>query len=118
MKLKRWEWLIIAGLIAVMFGIAYAVDEKITVSYTAKSLTAASYTNATRAIISVSGNDIKFTTDGVTVPTSGGVGVVLKKDLVYTDILISNTAIKNFKAVRASDTDAVINISYQWPQRL
>ena len=117
MKLKKWEWLIIAVIVIGMVGIGIALDEALTVSSTAVSLTAASYVNATRAIISVETNDIRFTLDGVTLPTSGGVGIKLPKDAVYPDILTSKAAIKNFKAVRASATDATIHVTYQWPQR-
>jgi hypothetical protein len=118
MKLKRWEWMIIVGVILTLFGIAYAVDEKLTVSSTTITLTSSKYANATSAIFSVEGNDIKITLDGVTTPTSAGVGIVIKKDAVYANILTSKVAIQNFKAVRASATDATINVSYQWPQRI
>ena len=118
MKLKRWEWLIIIGVVLTLFGIAWAVDEKLTVSSTTVTLTSSKYANATSAILSVEGNDIKITLDGVTIPTSAGVGVVIKKDAVYSNILTSKAAIQNFKAVRASSTDATINISYQWATRI
>jgi len=119
MKLKKWEWLIIAGVLAICFGIAWALeDEKITVSFTTKTLTAANYSGALSAIFSVEGNDIKITLDGVTIPTSGGTGIIVKKDAVYSNILTSKTAIENFKAVRASGTDATINISYQRGTRI
>jgi hypothetical protein len=118
MRLKKWEWLIIAGLIVALLGTAYALDEKLTVSYTAVSLTASKYVNAQAAILSIEGNAIRFTLDGVTTPTSAGVGILLPKDAIYDNILTSNTDIKNFKAVRASsDGDATINITYKWPQR-
>jgi len=114
MKLKKWEWLIIAGVIAICFGIAWAVDEQITVSFTPKVLTAGSYTTANKAILYVETNDIRVTMDGVTVPTSAGVGLLIKKDTLYYDLLTTNKAIKNFKAVRASNTDAKLTLSYLW----
>jgi hypothetical protein len=120
MRLKIWEWLIIVGVIISLFGLAYALDEALTVSSTAVTLTAGNYVNARAAIIAVEGNDIRFTLDGVSVPTSGtaGVGIKLYKDVIYCNILTSNAKIKNFKAVRESATaDATIHISYQWPQR-
>lgn len=116
MKLKRIEWLIILLAIAALFGIAYAADEMLTVSSTVKTLTAADYAGATSAILSVETNDIRVTLDGVTVPTSAGVGIKLAKDAVYYNILTSKTAIENFKAVRASGTDATIHVSYIRPR--
>lgn len=114
MRLKKWEWLIIAGVIAVCFGIAWAVDEQLTIGFPSKTLTAASYTTANRAILYVETNDIRVTMDGVSVPTSAGVGLLIKKDAIYYDLLTTNKAIKNFKAVRASGSDAKITLSYQW----
>jgi hypothetical protein len=114
MKLKKWEWLIIAGVITILFGVAWALeDEQITVSSTAKTLTAAKYSGATSAIFMTEGNKIRITLDGVTTPTSAGVGILLNSMTIYSDILTSKTAIENFKAVRASGTDATMNISYQ-----
>jgi hypothetical protein len=119
MKLKKSEWVIIGLAIILLFGIAWALeDEKITVSSTVKTLTAAKYTGASSAIFSLEGNDIRVTLDGVTTPTSAGVGILIKKDLSYSNILTSKTAIENFKAVRASGTDATINISYQRGTRI
>jgi hypothetical protein len=118
MKLKKREWLIIVGVLLTLFGIAYAVDEKLTISSTTVTLTSSKYANMTNAIFSVEGNDIKITLDGVTIPTSAGTGIIIKKDAVYANILTSKTAIENFKAVRASGTDATINISYQRGTRL
>ncbi len=119
MKLKKWEWMIVIAIMALLFGIAWALeDEKITVSYTTKTLTAAKYTGATSAVFSLEGNDIRITLDGITTPTSAGVGILVKKDTTYSNILSSKTAIENFKAVRASGTDATINISYQHGTRI
>jgi len=118
MKLKKREWLIIAIVIVALFGIAWAVDEQITVSYTPKTLTAGSYAGASSAILYVETNDIRVTLDGATVPTSAGVGLLIKKDTLYTDLLTSMSAIKNFKAVRNSASDAKITVSYQSGTRI
>ena len=118
MKLKKMEWLIIAMVIVTLFGIAWAVDEQITITYPAKTLTAASYAGASSAILYVETNDIRVILDGVTVPTSAGVGLLIKKDTLYTDLLTSMTAIKNFKAVRNTSTDAKITVSYRSGTRL
>jgi hypothetical protein len=119
MKLKKWEWLIIVGVITILFGIARALeDEKITISSTVKTLTAAKYANAMNAIFTLEGNSIRVTLDGTTTPTSAGIGMLLTTGTVYNNILTSKSAIENFKAVRASGTDATMNISYQRGTRL
>jgi hypothetical protein len=118
-RLKLWEWMIIGAVIAGLFGIAWALeDEQITVSSTVKTLTAAKYAGAQKAVMYVETNDIRVTLDGTTTPTSAGVGLLIKKDVLYTDLLSSYSAIVNFKAVRNSSTDAKITISYQKGTRI
>jgi len=119
MKLKKWEWLIIAGVIAICFGIAWAVDEAVTVSFTAVGPTASKCTNASKAILYIETADVWATFDGVTTPTSAGVGIRLSKETIYTDILTSNTDITNLKMVRSSGgVDAKAHLAYKWATSL
>lgn len=111
MKLKRWEWLILAGVIVALFGVAWAADEAITVSHTAKTLTAAEYGGASWAMMVATTNGFRFTLDGVSTPTSAGVGILWPKDTPLT--LSSRKHVVNFKAVRADATgDAILNATY------
>jgi hypothetical protein len=107
--LKWWEILILSPII--LAGLAYAqwAYESITVSYTAKTLTYSS--SVRRAFIIVDGNDIRYTLDGVTVPTSGGTGH--KFPTTSEGRWLNAYEVKNFKAVRASSSaDAVLKVTY------
>ena len=111
MKLKRWEWLIIIIVIFTLFGIAWALDETITVSYTPIGLTSTKYLIHRNALIYVEGNAIRFTLDGVAVPTSGGIGI--KLDVGQNLNLITRGQISKFKAVRDSATaNATLQVTY------
>lgn len=120
MKLKTFEWLIMALVVIVLaIGFAWAIDEKITVSFTPKTLTASNYGAARYAVIGVEGNNIRYTTDGVTTPTSGSGGEGILATTTGGLITLSyRSQIVNFKAVRDSDAaDAVIRVLYTSPQR-
>ncbi len=110
MKLKKTEWGIIFFALFCLIGIAYAIDESVTVSYTAKTLTLANYTQFQRALIRTETNSIRFTLDGITTPTSAGVGIKLEigesLNLPNQDLIIK------FKAVRSSSTDAALKVTY------
>ena len=110
--LKWWEVLILAPII--FAGLAYGqwAYESITVSSTPKTLTAATYgAGVQRAFITVDGNDIRFTTDGVATPTSADVG---HKFLTTSEgRWLNKYELKKFKAVRASGSaDAVLKVTY------
>jgi len=111
-SLKWFEVAILASIL--IAGLAYGqwAYESITVSYTVKTLTAATYgAGVQRAFITVDGNDIRFTTDGVATPTSAGVG---HKFLTTSEgRWLNKYELKKFKAVRASSSaDAVLKITY------
>ena len=110
MRLKKWEYGIIGLLLLSLFGIAYAIDESITVSYTAKTLTAADYTQFQHALIRTETNSIRFTLDGITVPTSAGVG--MKLEIGESLYLPNQDLMTKFKAVRSSATDASLKCAY------
>jgi hypothetical protein len=111
-SLKWWEVFILASIL--IAGVAYAqfAYESITVSSTAKTLTAATYgVGVNRAFITVDGNDIRYTLDSVTTPTSAGVG---HKFLTTSEgRWLNKYELKKFKAVRASGSaDAVLKVTY------
>jgi hypothetical protein len=110
--LKWWEILILSPII--FAGLAYGqwAYESITVSSTVKTLTATTYgAGVSRAFITVDGNDIRYTLDGVTTPTSAGVG---HKFLTTSEgRWLNKYELKKFKAVRASGSaDAVLKVTY------
>jgi hypothetical protein len=110
--LKWWEVLILSPII--FAGLAYGqyAYESLTVSSTVKTLTAATYGEGIqRAFITVDGNDIRYTLDGVTVPTSAGVG---HKFLTTSEgRWLNKYEVKKFQAVRASgDGDAILKVTY------
>lgn len=111
MKLRKWELLIIAGIVAICFGVAWAIDETVTVSMTPKSLTVASYGNFTHGVCKVEDNSIYFTIDGISTPTSTGT-VGVKVDIGQTINFWLADHIKYFKAVRSSSTDAKLKCAY------
>ncbi len=110
-NLRWWEILILSPII--FAGLAYAqfAYESITVSSTVKTLTAATYGAALKAFVTCDGNDIRFTLDGVTTPTSAGVG---HKFLTTSEgKWLNKYEIKKFKCVRASGSaDAVLKVTY------
>lgn len=111
-NLKHWELAIIAVLIFALSGIGYAffAYEEISVTDTAKSLTAATYQNANRALLTVETANIYFTFDGVTTPTTAGVGQLLYVGQAFP--LDGVNIIRNFKVIRATSTNAKIKIHY------
>lgn len=112
MRLKKREYGIIGLVLLLFIGIAWAVDESVTVSSTAVGLTAAKYGSNRHAMICVEGNAIRFTLDGITTPTSGSTGVGIKLEINQCLIVDLNDHIKNFKAIRNSATDATIRATY------
>ena len=110
MKLKKFEYLIILAIVLACLGIAWAVDENITVTSTAVGLTAAKYGNFQHGICVVETGPIRFTQDGVTTPTSGGVGVPAQ---VGQNINFNlRDQIIGFQAVRDTSTSAKISCGY------
>ena len=110
--LRRWEIGLILGIMLILAGLAYAqfAYESITVSSVAKTFTAATYGLGVRkAIVTCEDNNIRFTLDGTQVPTSAGVGHLL---YVGQTLTLDKYEIQNFKAVRASGTDATLKITY------
>lgn len=114
MKLKKWEYGLIAGILLLFSGLAYAqyAYESITVGYPAKSLTAATYGRATRAYITVETTAIRYTLDGTSTPTSAGVGHLSSIVANNPIILVNADEIKNFRAVRSSGADGTIKVTY------
>lgn len=110
MKLKKWEWGIIGLFLLGLIGVAWAIDESITVSYTAKTLTAADYAQFQHALIRTETNSIRFTLDGITTPTSAGVGI--KLEIGESLYLPNQDLITKFKAIRSSATDATLKCAY------
>jgi len=111
--LKSWEIAILVGIVLTLSGIAYAflAYESISVSTTALGLTSTTYKNSTHAIITCESASIRWTFDGITTPNSASsVGHLLFNG--QSMILDSQNQIRNFKAVRANDTDAVLKVSY------
>jgi len=109
-SLKWFEVAILAIILSAGLAFAQFAYESITVSYTVKTLTAATYGAGVRsALITVETNAIRFTLDGVQTPTSAGVGHLLYPG--ETRILDKYEIVK-FKAVRASATDAVLKVTY------
>lgn len=118
-NLKSWEIGLIAAIMLLLGGVAYSqyVYESITISYTPKTLTVATYkTGVQRAWITVEGNDIVFTVDGIQTPTSIGfdtpaVGHILS--MGGEGRWLDKYEIKKFKAVRADYRgDALIKVTY------
>ena len=110
MKLKHIEWALIIGIVLALIGIAWAIDESVTVSTTSKALTAASYKQFQKAMITVETNAIRFTLDGITTPTSAGVGIKLN---VGENLFLPNQdLISKFRAIRSSATDATLKVTY------
>jgi hypothetical protein len=110
MRLNKWELGVIVLILLAFFGIAWAIDEQITVSSTPIGLTAAKYGQLRNALITVETNDIRFTLDGVTVPTSGGAGIKLFVGQSLT--LGYQNDLSKFSAVRDSGTNAKLSVTY------
>jgi len=112
MKLKRWEYALIAGILLCLCTLAYAfyAYEAVTVSYISKALTTTTYGRATKAFMTLETNNIYWTIDGVTIPTSAGVGHKLEVGQNLT--LYNQDEIRNFRAVRSSATDAALKVTY------
>lgn len=89
-------------------GPAYATFESVTVSTTAVTLTAATYTNCDNALITVETDQVRFRLDGVA-PTSS-VGHVL--DAGDTLILDSADQIVGARFIRSGGSDATLRVSY------
>lgn len=63
---------------------------------------------ATRAVVGVESQPIRYRNDGEE-PTSS-VGFLVKADVTFE--LHGNEALKNFQAIRSGETDGVLNIIY------
>lgn len=114
LRFKWWEVVILGSILlaGVAFGAA-VFHESLTVTDEVKTLTASVYgPGAKKAWLSVKENDIVYTLDGVSTPTTGGVGHMLRT----TDqgLWLENIyQIQRFKCVRASYRgDATLNVSY------
>lgn len=81
--------------------------EKLTVSDTAKVLTSATYGTATKAVVTVETNSIRFRTDG-TAPDASTGHLVTAGNSIEIDTAAD---IANFKAIRVT-SDATIQVSY------
>ena len=93
--------------------------ETITISTTAKSLTASKYTKssgetfteyARKALITVEDAQLRFRFDGGT-PTASVGHLLTQKDSIT---LIGAYNIKNFKAIRKGSSDSKISVTYQF----
>jgi hypothetical protein len=78
------------------------------VSTLAVALTAAKYAGATKAVITVEGGEIRCRWDG-TAPTAAEGHYVYVGDEIR---LMTAADIANFKAIRATTTDATIRVNY------
>lgn len=115
MQLKRWEYGIVVGILILLSGLAYAQYkyESITVSDTSVGLTAATYARSTKAFITCETASIRYTLDGVQVPSSTtAVGHIHPATNGVPLILVNADEIRNFKAIRATATDSVIKVTY------
>ena len=89
--------------------------EAITISSVAKSFTVATYMPggsvppAHRAVITVEDQNLRYTIDGSTTPTTT-VGHLAKDE--YVIILTSQVMIQNFTAIKATGTDSKIKVTY------
>lgn len=111
MKLKKKEIYILIGIILILtIGVAWAIDETVTVSTTPKGLTSANYLTFTHGICKVEDQSVYFTQDGITTPTSAGVGI--KVDIGQTINFTLQDQIKNFSAVRSGTPDAHLKCAY------
>ena len=84
-------------------------DEQLTVTNAVKVLTSAKYAGATKALITVTGADLRFRLLAVGDPTTT-LGHQLKNGESLQ--LTSLADITNFKAIRTGATDAVIDVTY------
>ena len=112
MKLKKFEVLIISFILLVLFSLVYALGayEAITVSSTPVQLTQRADTRWSNVFITVETNGVYFTLDGISTPTSAGVGHLLESGQNLT--LRDSDHILNSKAVRKSATDAALKVTY------
>lgn len=112
MKLNKWEYGLIAGIILILSGIVYSQvcrSEKVTVTDSVTALTAATYLRARTAYGVVETAPIRWTTDpNITVNTTLG----LKQDSMGVIILDSPDKIKNFRAIRIGATSGILQILY------
>ncbi len=111
-KLRKSEWSIIVGVMLLLSSLAYALGayEAITVSSTPIQLTQRADTRWSNVFITVETNGVYFTLDGISIPTSAGVGHLLESGQNLT--LRNSEHILNFKAVRKSATDAALKVTY------
>jgi hypothetical protein len=112
MKLKRWEYGLIVGIVLLLSGIAYAQlcrSEKLTIGATPTALTAATYGRATYAFATLETAQIRWTIDpNITVTTT--LGLVLETGQNIT--LDSPYKIRNFRGIRTGGTSGVLQILY------
>jgi hypothetical protein len=113
-KLRKFEIVILIGIVLALSSFAYGffAMEQITVSNSVKTLTSATYGTSNRAFLTLEDANIRFTYDGVTTPTTAGVGHLLVAGQGFS--LEDAFQIKNFKAIRAATTDAKLTVTYQY----
>jgi hypothetical protein len=112
MKIKKIELAAIIAVIMALSGLAYGffAYEEISVDNTSKSLTASVYQNANKAILTLEDGKIYFTYDGITTPTTAGVGLPFEAGETWE--LEGITEIKNFRAIRATSTNGKLKAHY------
>ena len=89
-------------------GPSYATFESVTVSTTAVTLTAATYTDCDNALITVETDQVRFRLDAVA-PTSA-IGHIL--DAGDTLLLSSEDQIVGARFIRSGGADATLRVSY------
>ena len=116
-KLRKFEILILIGVILIFCSIAYGFFsmETITVDNSVKTLTSGTYKTANRALLTLETASIRFTLDGVTTPTTGGVGHPMYPGQAFN--LTNKFQIRNFKAIRATDTSAKLVVTYEYEEK-
>ena len=89
-------------------GLVPFAHETLTVADTAVGLTSATYSDATRAEMTLETAQIRFWVDGTAPTTSAGILVNVG------DVVVLNSAaqIANFKAIRTGSTSGVLSIQY------
>jgi len=113
MKLKRWEYGLIAGLILLLSGIVYAQvsrSEKLTIGATPTALTATTYLRARYAFGVLETAKIRWTTDPNITIIGNTLGLPLEIGQNIT--LDTPDKIRNFRAIRDGGTSGVLQILY------
>ncbi len=112
MKLKKWEYGLIAGILLLMSAIAYSQacrSEKLTIGATPTALTASVYLRARTAFFVLETAQIRFTTDPtITINTTLGTLLEIGQNLT----LDTPDKIRNFKGIRTGGTSGIIQPLY------